>query len=91
MDFECLRGCAQFTLDDRPAPAQARGPVSPSLADQIAAKCRLEVLEAKEGWRSPKPVKLSAHVATYVTHAVSRSSVNRELKYRLRRAVEASC
>jgi integrase len=38
------------------------------LAEKIAAKRRVEVLEAKEGWRSPKPVKLSAHVKTYVAH-----------------------
>src|SRR3954449_3497622 len=38
------------------------------LADHIAAKRRLEALEAKEGWRSQKPVKLSTHVTTYVAH-----------------------
>jgi integrase len=38
------------------------------LADQIAGKRRLEVLEAREGWRPPKPVKLSEHVKAYVAH-----------------------
>jgi integrase len=38
------------------------------LAEQIAAKRRIEALEAKEGWRPPKPVKLTEHVKTYVAH-----------------------
>ena len=48
------------------------------LADQIAAKRRLEVLEAKEGWRSPKPVKLSDHIKMYVAHTTKANRSSRK-------------
>lgn len=39
-----------------------------TLAERIAQKRRLEVLEGKAGLRRPKPVRLSDHVKAYVKH-----------------------
>jgi hypothetical protein len=36
------------------------------LADRIAHKRRIEALEQREGFRTPKPVKLSEHIKAYV-------------------------
>jgi integrase len=38
------------------------------LADRIAHKRRTEALEHREGFRAPKPVKLSEHIKAYVAH-----------------------
>jgi hypothetical protein len=38
------------------------------LAERIARKKRIEVLEGKAGLRRPKPVRLSEHVKAYVKH-----------------------
>jgi integrase len=39
-----------------------------NLAERIASKRRVAVLEGREGLRQPKPVKLSEHVKAYIEH-----------------------
>ena len=60
------------------SPAYERKPVSANstrtanhqLAERIASKRRIAVLEGREGLRRPKPIKLSEHVKAYVAHTL---------------------
>lgn len=41
-----------------------------TLAERIASKRRVAVLEGREGLKQPTPIKLSVHVTAYVAHTV---------------------
>ena len=49
------------------------------LAEDIAAKRRIAALEGREGFRRPKPVKLSEHITSYVAHT-SKTNLSAEAK-----------
>ena len=57
----------KFKLHGREYPSTTRT-ANRQLAERIGAKRRLDVLERREGWRAPKPVKFSEHLKAYFAH-----------------------